>query len=315
MNSIRHDSGENQEGLVLYDKSDRYPYKLTIFADLMQVEASKPLLVKSDENYPSGGARKPITQFSTKARKAMLSKLAKVRECSGGWFLTLTYPDEFPRSARRWKRDIATMRKRLTRAYENLGGIWRLEFQDRKSGANAGEVAPHYHLLIFGLAGEKLELRKKISQMWYEVVGSHDPKHLKAGTQVDSMSSRRHAFFYASKYAAKSDGQEKLPNGDCGLPGRFWGTFGNLDTNPAMIARLTPQQFYELKRFAARWLKSKRRKYAKRLARLSRVVGFSCFGLGDRSGAAEIDIGSAAILKLLQALAVQVAHPDTGESI
>lgn len=304
-NSIRYESGEKQEGLVLSDKSDRYPYKLTIFADLMQVQASKPLLVKSDENYPSGGARKPITEFTAKARKALLTKLAKIRDVNGGWFLTLTYPDEFPQDARRWKRDIAAMRKRLVRHYANLGGLWRLEFQDRKSGTNAGQVAPHYHLLVFGLAGDKLELRKKISQMWFEVVGSGDPKHLKAGTQVDSMSSRRHAFFYASKYAAKHEDEEKLPSAECGLPGRFWGTFGNLDTNPAMIARLTPQQFYELKRFASRWLKSKRRKYAKRLARLPRSVGFGCFGLGDRSGAAEIDIGAAAVIRLLALLDIK----------
>ncbi len=46
-----------------------------------------------------------------------------------------------------------------------------LEFQDRG--------APHYHILITGIIE-----RQKLSRMWYEVVGSDDPRHLQAGTSI-----------------------------------------------------------------------------------------------------------------------------------
>ena len=35
--------------------------------------------------------------------------------------------------------------------YNNPAIIWKQEFKDRQSGKNKGEIAPHYHLLVFGV--------------------------------------------------------------------------------------------------------------------------------------------------------------------
>jgi hypothetical protein len=30
--------------------------------------------------------------------------------------------------------------------------IWKMEFKERQSGMNKGKIAPHYHLLVFGVS-------------------------------------------------------------------------------------------------------------------------------------------------------------------
>lgn len=66
-------------------------------------------------------------------------------------------------------------------------------------------------------------LKSWMSRNWFEIVGSKDLKHFKAGTRVEKLRSTKGAFYYASKsYMGKSE--------DCsGLeikPGRFWGVIG-----------------------------------------------------------------------------------------
>jgi hypothetical protein len=38
---------------------------------------------------------------------------------------------------------------RIRRRWPKASGIWRLEFKERESGAHLGEVAPHFHLLLW----------------------------------------------------------------------------------------------------------------------------------------------------------------------
>ena len=57
--------------------------------------------------------------------------------------------------------------------------MWKLEFQSRKSGANKGKIAPHYHLFLYGVPwafefkpedGACFSLRNEIGdgQQWIE---------------------------------------------------------------------------------------------------------------------------------------------------
>jgi len=45
--------------------------------------------------------------------------------------------------------------------------------------------------------------RQWLSRAWYQIVGSDDPRHLRAGTQVQRCKSTRKALSYAAKYVAK----------------------------------------------------------------------------------------------------------------
>lgn len=261
-------------GLVQSHISDREPTvegTVMVYADLTKVHLPGGEQV-------GGGKRGACTGFTAQSRKRLLEQLAKCRNCNSGLFVTLTYPGEYSFDPRRWKRDLATFRKRLLRIQPNCGAFWRLEFQKRG--------APHFHLLIFNQTASARRLRQWIKLAWYQIVGSGDERHYKAGTQVDLITSRKHAMCYASKYAAKTSDQDVADQEALAHlrgVGRVWGTFGNLDFEEAMIFTVTPEQAVELKRMVSRWMASKKSKFSRRLARSRCGVGFSAFGLGDLS--------------------------------
>jgi hypothetical protein len=155
-------------------------------------------------------------------------------------FVTLTYPGEWPGDPVRWKRDLETWLHRLRRAHPEAWAVWRLEPQKRG--------APHYHLLVFGLATLPKEW---LSETWFEVVGSGDERHLRAGTQVQRVESWRRVIGYAAKYLAKEI---------CELPatwqagvGRWWGVHNRkCARREAMQIELQGQEFYRVRRVLRR---------------------------------------------------------------
>lgn len=141
--------------------------------------------------------------------------LASVRKDNLPFFVTLTYPSEFP-SAEQAKRHLDTFIKRLARKFPNVAGVWKLEPQERG--------APHFHLLIWG--ADYLELRIFVPLAWHEIAGNGDEKHLlwhlgEFGNKpcVQRIKKQRGVFFYASKYMSKET-SESLEGW-----GRMWGVF------------------------------------------------------------------------------------------
>lgn len=65
-------------------------------------------------------------------------------------FVTTTYPDIFPTETEQYKRNLKTLLERMKRRFPNCAAVWRMEFKRRLTGTNAGMVAPHFHLLVFG---------------------------------------------------------------------------------------------------------------------------------------------------------------------
>lgn len=178
-------------------------------------------------------------------------------------FVTLTYPDEFPRSSRTWKEHLRAFRERLKRRYGKFPAIWRLEVMDRKSGKNAGLVAPHFHLLLF-LDQSPRDMYFWLSQAWYEVVGSGDVKHLSAGTRVELPDTWRGARSYLSKYVAKTEKLQAL-----GSVGRLWGVwFKNLLPIGAAVVKISVREFIKLRRVMRRFAG---------LRSTSQLRGLGCF--------------------------------------
>jgi hypothetical protein len=134
-------------------------------------------------------------------------------------FITLTYPREYPGDWRLWKRQLDTMSKRLARKFPRFGAVWKLEPQMGRGARGLG-FAPHFHLVVVGLP---YIAKSWLSESWYNVVGSRDPRHLVAGTQVQLARSHRGVVSYAAKYAAK---KQSLPHTWDGGVGRWWGVFG-----------------------------------------------------------------------------------------
>jgi len=138
--------------------------------------------------------------------------------------VTLTYPGEFV-TAGASKVHLDAWLRRLGRRVGKWAGIWRIEPQQRG--------APHYHGVFFvspdglGDKGAWLdELRRWVSQSWYEVVGSGDERHLRAGTRVALVQSYRHFLAYVSKYHAKVLPEDAKLEGGWERPGRWWGLRG-----------------------------------------------------------------------------------------
>jgi len=186
--------------------------------------------------------RSAVTLFSRSSRVRLLQKMATIKSKGlQSVFLTLTYGQEFPHP-REAKRHLDNFLKRIKRAYKNVSGFWRLEFQERG--------APHFHLLLFGLPFVPYVW---FSETWWGVVGDvyadHSGEKIRAPfTRMEALKSHSHASRYIAKYVAKADGADNgfnvasyltedgaflhpVTGEDGGSVGRWWGVF-NADALP-----------------------------------------------------------------------------------
>ena len=122
--------------------------------------------------------------------------------------LEVGYPADFPMDGKKVKRDIKLLKDSLEKEYPGIAWTWRLGFQQRN--------APHVHFL----ANMPVDY-KWLARRWYEIVGSGDSKHLKAGTHVDKIEHVGKMINYMVSYMA-DDKETKVPEGFEDV-GRFWG--------------------------------------------------------------------------------------------
>jgi len=196
------------------------------FSQTARVEAwedSRLLCVRMPADRPRGGGRRGnVAGCSRAARKRLLCKIHTVRrDAALPKFVTLTFPDFFPTPAQA-KKVLDNLFKRWKRKWPKTSAIWRMEEIDRKSGANAGQVAPHFHLLVWGHFDAVTAARD-----WFEVNGESDYAHLSHGTDAQDLESWGGAVFYCAKYIAAVDESPRQS-------GRTWGTHNKaaLPTGP-----------------------------------------------------------------------------------
>lgn len=210
-----------------------------------------------------GGQRGVIHTFSRASRLRLLRQVAKIRRDAAALFITLTYPDEFPNAPARWKRDLKTFAERLKRYKRDASFIWRLELQTRKSGKNSGKLAPHYHLIMYGMLEKDSfdidEFRLWLSASWYATVASKDEKHLRAGTNCTEMRSWRGAMNYAAKYLGKIDDNIEIKG-----VGRYWGVYfrNNLPEAEKVELDLTDKEAMQVIRMFRKFSGIKSRSYS-----------------------------------------------------
>jgi hypothetical protein len=246
--------------------------------------------------------RGQIHGFSRASRRRMMQYLAKVRLDEGlPLFGTTTYPDIFPEAAEKFKRDLQTLIERLKRRFPLVGLLWRLEFKVRKSGLNAGKIAPHFHWLLWNVPRKfdfKAETGKwaKVSQAkdgtWQETVKFYDGD--KIATVVKLVSGQDRFTEWLSRnwydvagtgdlkhfnagtnvklllskrevffYVSKYLGKVETEQG-CACPGRFWGVVNpkNIPMGERKRIYCTGKQAAQLMRFMRRYIHAvTRRKY------------------------------------------------------
>ncbi len=185
--------------------------------------------------------------FSRRSRTRLQQTLCAIPKAEVGrgmLFVTLTYPGTWSHDARVWKRDLDKFGKRFARKYPRGAIVWKLEPQPQRK-------APHYHGIV---TGTRYVDRDWLSKAWYESVASGDPKHLRAGTQVQIVHSHRGVISYAAKYTAK---HQELP-ADWQEPGRWWGVIGRENLGIVWVwAGLSDYQFWQACRIIRRLLGSR----------------------------------------------------------
>ena len=188
-----------------------------------------------------GGKREVVKGFSHSSARR-LSFL--IRNAAADWtvFATLTYPEEFPTDGLKVKANLRAFLEFLRR--EEIRYVWVLEFQRRG--------APHFHFVLSG------EIDKDIlAERWYAIVGSGDPRHLRAGTRIERIRDPRKAAGYMGNYAVKLE-SKWVPEGFSNV-GRFWGG--------TRLQRMHPSvRFFGSYRDVAAYLRSARRWYKRRCA-------------------------------------------------
>jgi len=239
--------------------------KITIFNGYSQFKDNIPEQV----NYSDRGTRQAISKFTPRSRSNLLKRIFSLSSFPT-LFVTLTYPKYFPADSKEWKRHLDNFRHELLIRYPNLWFFWKLEPQKRG--------APHFHLI--GSLGPKenvVYLRNYIAMLWFVTCGTGDPKHLKAGTQVDYIADAQGKMrSYVSKYIGKTD----LANYEgWEHPGRFWGIIGRKNLPPILSIKvfLSDSQYYTVKRLVRRWLKRQSSRAYKFSKRLRSVASFPLF--------------------------------------
>lgn len=160
---------------------------------------------------PRSAERGAIKGFSADSAKRLKLLIRNTADLWTG-FLTLTYPgDSFnyhpsDLNGPTIKKHINAFCQFLRR--KKIAYVWILEFQERG--------APHFHFLLSGFVD-----KTKVAKQWYSVVGSGDPRHLAAGTRVESVKNPDMVGAYMGSYMSKLD-QKTVPAGFVRV-GRFWG--------------------------------------------------------------------------------------------
>lgn len=173
--------------------------------------------------------RGEVFGISRASRARMLRTFARLRTdaVSAALFVTLTYPDGWP-SLAECKRHLAAWWKRCRRSFPFASAIWRMEPQTGFRGGE-GRGAPHFHLVVFGVSFID---RDWLSRTWYEVVGSDDERHLRAGTSVEKVKAGRSVLGYIAKEMTAEKAGE-FRDGATGEPvthtGRLWGKLSGCD--------------------------------------------------------------------------------------
>lgn len=233
-------------------------------------------------------SRGPITGWSPASRRNMYFRLATLdyspwrRAIELGnpvAMITLTLPGDWlavAPNAQRWRALVDAFRRRWERQIGPIFATWKREHQRRG--------AAHLHLMTPTppRVGDET-FHDWLSRTWYEVVGSGDERHLRAGTGVDWVRGLRivdpmRAARYFAGHAGPSQTNRKLYQDQApaewtrhGSVGRSWGYWG-LKPKEESVA-LSADEVVEIRRILRRLDRARRRVRRTRVRRVNRATG------------------------------------------
>lgn len=294
--SVQYDEGEpviysrwtDFHGVQQYEVSELKPLlpspalspgAITVYSNMVKLNLSE-MQPKHLVNVRRGEV---IPEFVGKKRKRMIDAINSWRipmKCV--FFVTLTYPKDYPKDWRVWKNDLKIYKEHLQRKYPQSVGFWKLELQRRG--------APHYHL-VFDIGEETSlkEFREWNDELWANLAHYMDTHAGVYACTVKRMSSPREALNYAAKYQTKETfapvdafgevvSSERL--GD--KVGRLWGRIGKPNCSPSETILVKREWALNNKHVFAELLREMQQyKYADYLDRQGSHNSLTCYGLGD----------------------------------
>jgi hypothetical protein len=212
-----------------------------------------------------------IREWSPKSRKNCVRILAACPLPEAWDMITLTYPGEFPCDGGQVHRDLETFLDRLQRRFGGLRLIWKLEFQRRG--------APH--LMIFLERPASIWIGERQSWLegaWIGVLGVNG--YLRATWIEWDGDPIRYILKYLRKKKDK-EYQHVVPAGYVNV-GRWWGI---RNMRPSWeILRLTPKDFFTMRRLLCRWRRASARQQGKKLRFRPGADGDGLWVLAMRNG-------------------------------
>jgi len=200
--------------------------------------------------------RGAIGPWSQQSRMKMLRFLNRIDYARIGpsLFLTLTYPDramKIPYKQRTMQRSVF-MRHIETHLGQRVPSIWRVEWEERKSGQYTGNLAPHFHLMLFGVQWLPWQ---RVRNWWRRSIQAGKGPLV---TEVKRIYNEDGACRYLSKYVSKYRSLDISSYLNSGLEfGRHWGVTRRelIPLCPVTVEReLTADEVERVRAFAvARW--------------------------------------------------------------
>lgn len=177
-------------------------------------------VTKDEDNQPTRGK---ITEFSSKSKFRLMHQLRNSQH-HFKQFITLTYPEEFPKDGKVVKEHLNTFLTNLRQTYPVLQYIWVFEAQTRG--------APHFHIILnIEIPNQQLNDKhgsyfhsKKWSKLWSKITGNNNNlKHIRHGLRIDPIhdNNPKALAAYMAKYYAKNE-QKEFKDDFIDI-GRFWG--------------------------------------------------------------------------------------------
>lgn len=137
-------------------------------------------------------------------------------------FTTLTFPDTDGRpTAERLTQIRSDWQRRMEKLWSRpTAGIWRVEWEKRKSGRYVGEYMPHVHNIHFGCTWLD---KREVKEQWRIARGSN----VLARIDIQEIANLKQALYYVSKYVAKAglDCSLVIPSYLNKSIGRQWGKY------------------------------------------------------------------------------------------
>jgi hypothetical protein len=164
------------------------------------------------EGSGGGGQRGAITGFSDDSRRRMLELMNKL-SFESMTFVTLTYPDVFPKDGKQVKDHLRRFRARLEKHFGKITVVWRMEYQQRG--------APHFHLILLDAP---FICRWWLSKAWVDSNDTKSMLNFRFGTNIKGVAQKgdsKKIINYICKYAGKVEKHER--NEENEWCGRFWG--------------------------------------------------------------------------------------------